>query len=171
MSQSENPCLSLAINRLSKTSLGAEHFAIWVMKAPCPGGHVLHDCTWPEMLTQKWLAWQEMFSPRGLPDVPLVHQANPPALTVPLDALNVNGQALPYTARLMQDLGISLWKWLFDGEIQNSFAQSQGIAIGQKKTSAAALRNSRPRLNSCALGNYAARTRETSDFSITTTIV
>ena len=133
MSQSENPCLSLAINRLSKTPLGAEHFAIWVMKAPCPGGHVLHDCTWPEMLTQKWLAWQEMFSPRGLPDVPLVHQANPPALTLPLDPLNVNGQALPYTARLMQDLGISLWKWLFDGEIQNSFAQSQGIAIGQKK--------------------------------------
>ncbi|MBD2743644.1 CHAT domain-containing protein [Coleofasciculus sp. FACHB-1120] len=133
MYQSENPCLSLAIDRLSKTTLGAEHFAILVRTAPCPGGHVLHDCTWPEMLTQKWLAWQEVFSPRGLPDVPLVHQAIPLPSTASPDPLNANGQTLPYTARLMQDLGISLWKWLFNGEIQNSFAQSQGIAIGREK--------------------------------------
>jgi hypothetical protein len=33
----------------------------------------------------------------------------------------------------MQRLGIDLWAWLFDGPIQNTLAQSQGIAIGQNK--------------------------------------
>ena len=31
----------------------------------------------------------------------------------------------------MQHLGISLWQWLFDGPVQSSLDQSQGIAMGQ----------------------------------------
>jgi len=33
----------------------------------------------------------------------------------------------------MQHLGVSLWQWLFDGPVQNSLNQSQGIAIGQNR--------------------------------------
>jgi len=33
----------------------------------------------------------------------------------------------------MQHLGIALWQWLFDGSVQQSLSQSQGIAIGQGK--------------------------------------
>src|SRR6478672_6985826 len=128
----ENPCLSLAIARLR--SAGAEHFAIWVFKAPYPGGYVHHDCHWPESLTQTWVAWQEMFKLRGLPHVPLVHHATPSALTFPPEPNPPSpGQQPSYSSRLMQHLGISLWQWLFDGPIDNAFAQSQGIAIGQTK--------------------------------------
>jgi hypothetical protein len=129
---SENPCLSLAIARLSKA--GAENFAIWVLNAPYPGGYVHHDCTWSESMTQTWLAWQEMFSLRGLPHVPLVHHATQSVRNLPPDSdIGANGQTTSYSSRLMQRLGIDLWAWLFDGPIQNVLAQSQGIAIGLNK--------------------------------------
>jgi len=129
---SENPCLSLAIARLSKA--GAENFAIWVLNAPYPGGYVHHDCTWSESMTQTWLAWQEMFSLRGLPHVPLVHHATQSARNLPPDSdIGANGQTTSYSSRLMQRLGIDLWAWLFEGPIQNVLAQSQGIAIGLNK--------------------------------------
>ena len=132
MSGTENPCLSLAIARLS--TAGGENFAIWVLKAPYPGGYVHHDCTWSETMTQTWLAWQEMFSLRGLPHVPLIHHATQSARTLPPDSdLGSAGQTTSYSSRLMQRLGIDLWAWLFDGPIQNTLAQSQGIAIGQNK--------------------------------------
>src|SRR4028119_898637 len=132
MSGTENPCLSLAIARLS--TAGGENFAIWVPKAPYPGGYVHHDCTWSETMTQTWLAWQEMFSLRGLPHVPLIHHATQSARTLPPDSdLGSAGQTTSYSSRLMQRLGIDLWAWLFDGPIQNTLAQSQGIAIGQNK--------------------------------------
>lgn len=129
---SENPCLSLAIARLS--AAGAENLAIWVLKAPYPGGYVHHDCTWSEELTQTWLAWQEMFSLRGLPHVPLVHHATQSARTFPPDSdIAANGQTASYSARLMQQLGIDLWTWLFEGPIENVLAESRGIANGQNK--------------------------------------
>ncbi|MBD1929751.1 CHAT domain-containing protein [Trichocoleus sp. FACHB-90] len=135
MHQSENPCLSLAIDPLSRTTTGAERFAIWVLKAPFPNGQVLNECVWPETLTQSWRAWQEMFSTRELPDVPQIHQASLPPLAPKSvnTSPSANGQVLPYTAMLMQDLGISLWKWLFDGAIKRSLDQSEGFARGQKK--------------------------------------
>jgi len=135
MHQSENPCLSLAIDPLSRTTTGAERFAIWVLKAPFPNGQVLNECVWPETLTQSWRAWQEMFSTRELPDVPQIHQASLPPLAPKSvnTGPSANGQVLPYTAMLMQDLGISLWKWLFDGAIKRSLDQSEGFARGQKK--------------------------------------
>jgi hypothetical protein len=132
MSNMENPCLSLAIARLS--TAGAENFAIWVTKAPYPGGYVHHDCTWSETMTQTWLAWQEMFSLRGLPHVPLIHHASQSARTLPPESDNgAVGQTTAYSSRLMQHLGIDLWKWLFDGPIQEALAESRGIASGQNK--------------------------------------
>jgi hypothetical protein len=129
---SENPCLSLAIARLS--TAGAENFAIWVLKAPYPGGYALHHSTWSETMTQTWLAWQEMFSLRGLPHVPLIHHATQPARTLPPDSdVGGTGQTTSYSSRLMQRLGIDLWSWLFDGPIQQALAESRGIAMGQNK--------------------------------------
>ena len=131
MSGNENPCLSLAIARLSNA--GEENFAIWVLKAPYPGGYALHHTTWTANLTQTWLAWQEMFSLRGLPHVPLIHHASQSARMLPPDNDVSAGQGTSYSSRLMQQLGIDLWTWLFDGPIRNTLAQSQGIAIGQNK--------------------------------------
>jgi hypothetical protein len=132
MSGNENPLLSLAIARLS--TAGDENFAIWVLNAPYPGGYVLHQTTWSPAMTQTWLAWQEMFSLRGLPHVPLIHHASQSARTLPPDSdIGVTGQTTSYSSRLMHRLGIDLWTWLFDGPIQNALFQSQGIAIGQNK--------------------------------------
>ncbi|HEY9694442.1 MAG TPA: CHAT domain-containing protein [Oculatellaceae cyanobacterium] len=145
MSAFENPCLTVAIDRLTygrlnfDASIQAEHFAIWVLKAPCPGAYVHSDRNWTENLTQAWLAWQEMFNLRGLPHVPLVHHITgemrgKPAWTLPPQPNAAATAPMPsYGSRLMQHLGISLWEWVFDGSIENSFAQSEGIAIGQTK--------------------------------------
>ena len=132
MSGNENPLLSLAIARLS--TAGDENFAIWVLNAPYPGGYVLHQTTWSPAMTQTWLAWQEMFSLRGLPHVPLIHHASQSARTLPPDSdIGVTGQTTSYSSRLMHRFGIDLWAWLFEGPIRNTLAQSQGIAIGQNK--------------------------------------
>ncbi|HEY9649690.1 MAG TPA: CHAT domain-containing protein [Coleofasciculaceae cyanobacterium] len=132
MSRMENPCLSLAIDRLS--AAGAEHFAIWVLKAPYPGGYVHHDCPWSETMTQTWLAWQEMFSLNGQLHAPLAQHGNQsPGLLPPDNNLTPDGQTISYSSRLMQRLGIDLWNWVFDGAIENTLAQSRGIAIGQNK--------------------------------------
>jgi hypothetical protein len=125
MSDFENPCLSLAIARSMRA--GAEYFNIWVFKAPLPGANAFHECSWSENLTRTWVGWQEMFVPRGLPHVPFVHHATQRPIAVPFDA------NMPFTSQLMQRLGISLWEWVFDGQIQQSLAQSQGIAIGQNR--------------------------------------
>jgi hypothetical protein len=126
MASSDIPCLSLAIGRLRATQ--AQHFAIHVIQAPYRAGYVLHDSIWSDELAQLWRSWQELFSARGLPDVPHVSQASPPVLIDP-----PAGQPVSRGARLMQTLGVSLWQWLFDGAIQSSLNQSQGIAIGQGK--------------------------------------
>jgi hypothetical protein len=128
MSRSELPCLSLAIERLRATQVN--HFAIQVIQAPYRGGYLLRDCLWTDELEQVWRAWQELFSSRGVPDVPHVSQvvAPPPVLME-----GTPGQPISRGARLMQTLGINLWQWLFDGVIQGSLNRSQGIAIGQGK--------------------------------------
>lgn len=128
---SENPCLSLAIARLS--AAGAENFAIWVLNAPYPGGYVHHDCTWSESLTQTWVAWQEMFSLRGLPHVPVVHHATASSGMPPDINQDPDSPPTIQSARLMQQLGIDLWAWLFEGSIENVLAESRGIANGQNK--------------------------------------
>jgi hypothetical protein len=143
MAHPESLCLWLALDRL--TAADPEHYAIWVVKSPYPGGYVHHDRIWSHTLTQGWQNWQSMFSLRGLPPVPHV-----PSILVPQfywedlgqvegdaaeDGLG-NGEAgnsLPtsYSSRLMQHLGINLWQWLFDGPVQSSLDHSYGIALGQ----------------------------------------
>lgn len=124
-----SPCLSLAISPLKAS--GDSHFAIWVTHAPFPSGAAHNDSCWTETLTQTWQAWQELFSSRGLPNVPYisaVHPAPTVDMTQPGDAT-----PLPLGSRLMQQLGIHLWQWLFDGAVQASFSQSRGFANGQHK--------------------------------------
>ncbi|MGB0561912.1 MAG: CHAT domain-containing protein [Spirulinaceae cyanobacterium] len=134
MGSQDCPDLSLAIARL--TSAGAEHFAIWVLKAPAPGGYVHHDGRWPVTLTQRWLAWQEMFalqqqSAEHSPHLPVQHpELDPHDVFVPPTEPDANTQS--YGGRLMQALGTGLWQWLFQGPVRNSLAQSRGIAIGQQ---------------------------------------
>lgn len=128
----ENPCLSLAIARLSSSE--ADNFAIWVIEAPYPGGYVHHDSTWPETLTQTWLAWQQMFSLGDLPHVPLIHYAPKTNLTLPPDSdITLPDPTISYGGRMMQRLGVELWQWLFAGSIQTALAESRGIARGQNK--------------------------------------
>jgi len=123
----------VAIKRL--TAAEPDHYAIWVLKAPYPGGYVHHDRIWLPPLTQTWEAWQSLFCLRGLPEIPRIP---PDYLAQPELAFMVDlpdptpGQPPPSrSSRLMQQLGVSLWKWLFDGPIQSSLSQSQGVAIGQ----------------------------------------
>ena len=131
MQPPEIPCLNLSVARL--TTSGTTNYAIWVLKAPYPGGYVLHDCIWPQALTQSWQAWQEMFASRQPSQVAPEHRVGG-ILILPAEPASAPfGPTTSYSSRLMQHLGTSLFGWLFDGPIQNSLAQSQGIAIGQDK--------------------------------------
>ncbi|WP_124970841.1 CHAT domain-containing protein [Aphanothece sacrum] len=121
------PCLTLAIAPL-KTA-GSDSFAIWVTHSPLPGGYVHHDCRWSESLTRKWLAWQEMFSPQGEPHFPVTHEVLDSYL--PPLTFAFSNPTESYGGQLMQELGINLGKWLFNGPISQSFAQSHGLALGQ----------------------------------------
>ncbi|MDJ0737001.1 MAG: CHAT domain-containing protein [Nostocaceae cyanobacterium] len=122
-----NPSLNLAIARL--VNIGTDNFAIWVVHAPYPSGYVLRDCVWSQQLTQAWREWQQMFAPHNLIDIPpgqnLLSADQPPT-----DLPQTSSQR-SYGARLMQDLGIKLWRWIFDGPILGSLEHSQGMAMGQ----------------------------------------
>jgi CHAT domain/FHA domain len=130
MPQSDIPCLSLAIERLANA--GKDNFAVWVVQAPYPGGYVKHDCVLSAKLVQAWQAWQAMFaphaSPLASPDIISQALAQVPEV-VPFSGGKINGQG----GRLMQHLCISLWQWIFQGQVQMSLEKSQGIAIGQGK--------------------------------------
>lgn len=129
---SDSPCLSLAIAPL--TAAEPNHYAIWVLQAPNPSAYGHHDRIWSPSMTQIWHNWHSMFSARGLPEVPRVFLddiVTPPPVEDPPTA--GFGQEVGMAGRLMQNLGLSLWQWLFDGSIESSFDQSQGIAIGRGK--------------------------------------
>ncbi|BAY93484.1 forkhead associated family protein [Tolypothrix sp. PCC 7601] len=122
------PCLNLAIARLTNT--GTDNFAIWVVKAPYPSGYVLHDCIWPAELFQVWQEWQEMFAGHTPLDISS-RSALPQIAPLPLNLISSpSGQTAGYSSRLMQYLGISLWRWLFDGPILGSLERSRGMAMG-----------------------------------------
>ncbi|PSF38577.1 hypothetical protein C7H19_03445 [Aphanothece hegewaldii CCALA 016] len=116
--------LSLSIARLSQ--INSNHFAIWVTRSAIPGGYVHHDCTWPEKLTQLWLAWQEFYS--------LQKVAFPFATPDSLPLLFHPEAGESYSTQVMQELGINLWNWLFSGAINQSLAQSWGMALGQNRS-------------------------------------
>ncbi|GAB4370384.1 MAG: hypothetical protein Kow00121_11050 [Elainellaceae cyanobacterium] len=125
MPLSDNPCLSLAVDRLK--TVEPRHYAIWVWQAPYPGGYVHHDRIWSSSLTKAWHLWQSFFAPHNLSETPDLPPSLPPV------AETEEGQPKNYTGRVMQHLGVNLWQWLFDGSILTSFTQSQGIAIGQSR--------------------------------------
>ncbi len=125
MSRLDSPGLSVAIARISTTV--ANHFASWVIQSPDWNGYVHHDCIWPDTLAQTWQAWLELFSPHSVPNT----LCSSPQPSLPLIVLSDSGRQLSYSTRLMQQFGMSLWQWLFQGPIQTSLHRSQGIAIGQ----------------------------------------
>ncbi len=125
-SSDDSLCLWIALDRL--TAADPEHYAIWVVRSPYPGGHVHDDRIWGQTLDQIWGSWQSMFSLRGLPNVPHMTSAYVPEM---LDLPKETGQQASYSSRLMQHLGINLWEWLFDGPVQSSLDHSYGIALGQ----------------------------------------
>ncbi|MCW6036557.1 CHAT domain-containing protein [Spirulina subsalsa FACHB-351] len=125
----ETPCLSLALTRLQ--TAGHTNYAIWVIKAPVPDGYVHHDSEWPPELTRQWLAWQQMFSLAMGPHLPVIHDNVDLEVGFLLEEWSGTPQNIG--GRLMQDLGISLWQWLFAGAIGKTLMQSQGVAIGQGK--------------------------------------
>lgn len=134
MSQSEMPCLSIAIAPLTASTANfkpaktggrnhpGSHFAIWIVKAPYPGGYGHSDCLWSDSLNQMWQAWQQMFSP------------NPPTFGSQIAPVsNQIGQTISYSSRLMLELGTKLWEFIFKDAIESAFAQSLGIAIGKQQ--------------------------------------
>ena len=133
MSERESLCLWVAVDSLH---FQRDRFAIWVLRAPHPSGHVHHDCEWSAQLAQSWQNWQSMFSLRGLPQVPHIPSAYVPQFVFEsVDDVGDgadSGQVSSYSSRYMQHLGVSLWQWLFDGPISSSFDRSQGIAMGQE---------------------------------------
>ncbi|MGB3511861.1 MAG: CHAT domain-containing protein [Microcoleaceae cyanobacterium] len=127
----ESPCLNIAIARLNIPE--TNHFAIWVVQAPLQRGYVHHDQLWPESLSQAWQAWLEIFSPQTLQAIPIGTPQPVLASTPNIHAAaSEPGVKIGLTSRLMQNLGINLWQWLFQGEIAHSLHHSQGIAIGQE---------------------------------------
>jgi CHAT domain/FHA domain len=137
---SEHPSLNVAIARLGNIEA---KYAVWVLKAPYPGGYVLHHCDWTINLTQTWLSWQGMFSlgskPYCLPchqgmTIPQIDPRGIPQSEGYANAASSSGNVpVSYTSSLMQYLGLELWQWLLAEQVGNAFAQSQGIAIGQSK--------------------------------------
>jgi CHAT domain/FHA domain len=128
----EHPSLNIAVARLGVAT--PDNFAVWVLKAPYPGGYVIENCHWTIELSQVWLGWQELFSPGSEAYCLPCHQD----LSIPeLDLAAVTPVDAPqpqiYSANLMTHLGLNLWRWLFSGQTGNAFAQSQGMAIGQRK--------------------------------------
>jgi hypothetical protein len=126
MNDDATPCLSVAIARLQ--AVAGDHFARWVTRAPVPGGYVHHDLAWTAEVTARWMAWQEMFSLQKSPPLPMADTLGENPIPPP----DLSGGE-SYGGRLMQDLGICLWRWLFQDAIGRSFAQSQGLAIGKNQ--------------------------------------
>ncbi|HEY9737398.1 MAG TPA: CHAT domain-containing protein [Trichocoleus sp.] len=134
MHSSDSLCFRVAIARLTKAELN--HYAIWVLESPFPGGFSHHDRIWKGQVAQLWQSWQEFFTLRGLPQVPHIPSAYVPQFVLD-DILNamlpVTQPGDNYTSRLMQGFGIALWQWLFSGPIEQSLERSLGIAMGQSR--------------------------------------
>ena len=134
MAERNSLCLWLAVDSLRGQS---DRFAIWVLRAPYPSGHVHYDCDWSPQLAQAWQSWQSIFSLRGLPQVPHIPSAYVPQFVLHdvdnlAESADIATQSASYSSRYMQHLGVSLWQWLFSGPVKRSLDRSQGIAIGQE---------------------------------------
>ena len=130
LSQFSNcPNLSVALDSLSTSEVN--RFATWVTDAPYVSGRSLHqDSVWSEKLSNIWFMWQQIFSIQSEPHQPVAFAPKEPSFNQ--DFFPTNGQE-SLGGRLMQQLGIDLWEWLFDGAIGDCLARSQGIAMGQNR--------------------------------------
>jgi hypothetical protein len=124
----EHPSLNLAVAKLAAAD---DRYAIWVLRAPYPGGYMHHDSTWPPEMTRMWLTWQNLFATNPeLHSPPCHHHLN----LQPFDMGELMaGSPIGQTSGLMQNLGLRMWQWLFPPVIDNALAQSLGISIGQNK--------------------------------------
>ena len=107
----EHPSLNMAVARLGATEL--DNYAVWVFKAPYPGGYVIENSSWTVGLSQIWQGWQELFSPGGTPSCLPCHQnIEISQLDLAIETPVIN-QPQSYSSSLMQHLGLNLWQWLF----------------------------------------------------------
>ena len=122
-----NPSLNLAIAHVNTSN---HSFAIRVVNDPYPSGYVLRDCVWSHNVTESWQQWHQMFAPHNDLDIPPGEQFSDPH-KMPPELPQMQLVKGGYAARLMQDLGLKIWCWLFDGQILGSLERRQGIAMGQ----------------------------------------
>jgi hypothetical protein len=129
----DHPSLNLAVAQLDAAA--ADTYAVWVLNAPYPSGHKIDSCHWTPAMTQVWLAWQELFSLGNRPYcLPYHAELDLPQLDLSkLPTLGDSELPTGLSANLMQYLGLNLWQWLFSRDIGTVFAQTQGLANGQKK--------------------------------------
>jgi len=118
--------LRIALERL--TQADPDHYAVWVVDSPFPEGYRHHDQRWTPAMADLWRRWQGFFCTRQLPQVPQGFAADGDFVSLPPD-LGSGSQS----GRLMQDLGIGLWHWLFDGPLGQTLDHSLGLAQGQNQ--------------------------------------
>lgn len=123
-----NPSLTIVISRLNSTENGT--FAVWVIDSPLPEGFTHQQIAWLRELTTIWLAWQEVFSPGQ--QYTITGVANSSNSTIETEFVGNNNT--PYSTKLMQQLGVSLWRWLWSGDIRRSLEQNQSFALGRQST-------------------------------------
>jgi hypothetical protein len=131
------PSLNLAIARL--VHAGTNNFAIWVVKAPYPNGHVIHDCVWTPSLKQVWREWQQMFAGHTTLDIsPPSNETEVSSQTIEQASIELSiptsGQPANKSSQLMQSFGNNLWQWVFDGPILNSLEHNRGAATALGKS-------------------------------------
>ncbi len=119
----ELPSLQVVCDRLNN-SPEEHHFVIWAAATPFVRGVEKEDVLWDEELSSIWLTWQEIFTPYQTPHYPITGEIKPVAL--------LPDPEFSLSARLMQGLGVQMWQWLFQKAIAESFARSEGMALGQK---------------------------------------
>lgn len=125
--------LRILVDRLTQTAL--PHYAFWVVDHPFPAdGYSHYDRTWDVTMADLWQLWQEFFCQRHLPQVSPLSVA--PCLSLGLEDHLSLSMPSPLTAgstseRLMQNLGMGLWNWIFDGPLGQTLDRSLGLAEGR----------------------------------------
>ncbi len=124
--------LRIALERL--TQADPDHYASWVVSSPFPEGYRHHDQRWSPAMADLWERWQGFFCTCQLPQVPHIVAADWPP-SVPYGQVEPPPLSPPgsgnQSTRLMQDLGMGLWHWLFDGPLGQTLDHSLGLAQGQ----------------------------------------